>query len=280
MEEVRFLTDARGLLDALIGGWQVQGIYQYQSGRPLAWGTWPISAIPTRCGRTSRAARSSIVGNPTRVVFDTSQFFSPGVDIRLRNNIRTFPSTPGFRSQAINQLDLSVIKNRPGGRGAAAAARGVLERHEHAAVRRAELDPTSSSFGRVTSQVNLPRNIQVGLRCVLIGIALAACWCSDRGTLCSRSIRRCVSASTRTRRGRCATVTSRIPSARSRRRPTGICGSARSSVCFASTESDTCCGSRRQASTSPASTSSVFAASDGRLWIGTQLGWQAGRTGR
>jgi hypothetical protein len=28
------------------------------------------------------------------------------------------------------------------------------------------LDPTSSSFGRVTSQVNLPRNIQIGLRWV------------------------------------------------------------------------------------------------------------------
>jgi hypothetical protein len=28
------------------------------------------------------------------------------------------------------------------------------------------LDPTSSNFGRVTSQVNLPRNVQVGLRCV------------------------------------------------------------------------------------------------------------------
>jgi hypothetical protein len=28
------------------------------------------------------------------------------------------------------------------------------------------LDPTSSNFGRVTSQVNLPRNIQIGLRCV------------------------------------------------------------------------------------------------------------------
>ena len=92
---------------------------------------------------------------------------SPGVDIRLRNNIRTFPSTlPGFRSQAINQLDLSVIKNV-----ALAAARGCscawsLNATNTPLFGEPNLDPTSSSFGRVTSQVNLPRNVQVGLRCV------------------------------------------------------------------------------------------------------------------
>ena len=107
------------------------------------------------------------VGNPTRVVFDTSQFLSPGVDIRLRNNIRTFPSTlPGFRSQAINQLDLGDQERRPGGRGAAAAARGVLNATNTPLFGEPNLDPTSSNFGRVTSQVNLPRNVQVGLRCV------------------------------------------------------------------------------------------------------------------
>jgi hypothetical protein len=102
------------------------------------------------------------------VAFDTSGFFAPGVDVRLRNNIRTFPSVlPEFRSQAIDQLDVSIIKSirMPG------AARAELRVEFLNALNvpqfgEPNLDPTSSSFGRVTSQVNLPRNIQVGLRCV------------------------------------------------------------------------------------------------------------------
>ena len=102
------------------------------------------------------------------MVFDTSQFFSPEVDIRLRNNIRTFPSTlPGFRSQAINQLDLSVIKNVALAGGARLQLRvELLNATNTPLFGEPNLDPTSSSFGRVTSQVNLPRNVQIGLRCV------------------------------------------------------------------------------------------------------------------
>jgi Carboxypeptidase regulatory-like domain/TonB dependent receptor len=163
----RVLTDARGLLDALVGGWQVQGIYQYQSGRPLAWGNVAYFGDPDALRTNIESGTVSTVGNPTRVVFDTSQFFSPGVDIRLRNNIRTFPSTlPGFRSQAINQLDLSAIKNVALAGGPRLQVRvEFLNATNTPLFGEPNLDPTSSSFGRVTSQVNLPRNIQIGLRC-------------------------------------------------------------------------------------------------------------------
>ena len=164
----RFLTDARGLLDALVGGWQVQGIYQYQSGRPLAWGNVAYFGDPEALRTNIDSSTVSTVGNPSRVVFDTTQFFSPGVDIRLRNNIRTFPSTlPEFRSQAINQLDLSVIKNVALAGGARLQLRvEFLNATNTPLFGEPNLDPTSSNFGRVTSQVNLPRNVQVGLRCV------------------------------------------------------------------------------------------------------------------
>ena len=63
--------------------------------------------------------------------------------------------------------------------------------------------------------------------------------------------------------------------------PDGICGSARSSVCFASTESGTCSGSRRQASTSPASTSEAcLPQATAVCGSAHSSGWQAGRTGR
>ena len=164
----RFMSDPGRLLDALVGGWQVQGIYQFQSGRPLAWGNVAYFGDPDALRTNIDSGTVSTAGNPTRVVFDTSQFFSPGVDIRLRNNVRTFPSTlPGFRSQAINQLDLSVIKNVALTGGARLQLRvEFLNATNTPLFGEPNLDPTSSSFGRVTSQVNLPRNVQVGLRCV------------------------------------------------------------------------------------------------------------------
>jgi hypothetical protein len=164
----RVLTNAGKLLDALIGGFQVQGIYQYQSGRPLAWGNvvyfGNLDALHTNITNST----VSTPANPNRVVFDTSGFFSPGVDIRLRNNVRTFPSTlSGFRSHAINQLDFSVIKNVDlPGRARLQVRVELLNALNTTQFGEPNLDPTSSNFGRVTSQVNLARNIQLGLRCV------------------------------------------------------------------------------------------------------------------
>jgi hypothetical protein len=164
----RFLADAGPVLESILGGFQVQGIYQYQSGRPLAWGNVAYFGDPETLRAHIDGSTVSTPGNPNRVVFDTSGFFSPGVDIRLRNNVRTFPSTlSGFRSQPINQLDFSVIKNIDlPGEARLQLRIELLNATNTTQFGEPNLDPTSSNFGRVTNQVNLPRNIQVGLRCV------------------------------------------------------------------------------------------------------------------
>ena len=55
----RVLGNAGRLLDALVGGFQVQGIYQYQSGRPLLWGNVAYFGDEGNCGRTSTATPSA-----------------------------------------------------------------------------------------------------------------------------------------------------------------------------------------------------------------------------
>ena len=164
----RVLGHAGRLLDALVGGFQVQGIYQYQSGRPLLWGNVAYFGDPRELRTNIDTDTVSTPAAPNRTVFDTSEFFASGVDTRLRNNIRSFPSTlPGFRSQAISQLDFSVIKNFTVARQVRAQLRlEVLNALNTTQFGEPNLDPTSSSFGRVTSQVNLPRHLQVALRCV------------------------------------------------------------------------------------------------------------------
>ena len=39
----RFLSDASGFVNALIGGWQIQGVYTYQSGFPVPFGSYNLN---------------------------------------------------------------------------------------------------------------------------------------------------------------------------------------------------------------------------------------------
>ncbi len=163
-----FFSDAGRLLDLLVGGFQLQGIYQYQSGHPLALGNVAYFRDPSELETNINSNTVSTAGNPSRVVFDTSGFFSPGVDIRLRNNVRTFPSRlSGFRSMPISQFDFSVFKNINFTETTRLQLRAeFLNATNTSQFGEPNLDPTSSNFGRVTNQVNLPRNIQVAIRFV------------------------------------------------------------------------------------------------------------------
>ena len=40
----RFLSDADGVLNAIVGGWQVQGVYTYQSGFPIPFGAFNLAS--------------------------------------------------------------------------------------------------------------------------------------------------------------------------------------------------------------------------------------------
>lgn len=163
-----FFSAATRLVDMLVGGYQIQGIYQYQSGRPLAWGNVAYFGDPDRLRATINSNTVSTPGNPGRVVFDTTAFFSPGADVRLRNNIRTFPSTlSDVRSQPISQLDVSLIKSISVTDRTRLQVRVECFNCTNAPqFGEPNLEPTSSNFGRVTTQVNLPRNVQLGVRFV------------------------------------------------------------------------------------------------------------------
>lgn len=164
----QFFSNAGRLLDLLIGGFQIQGIYQYQSGRPLALGNVAYFGDPSELETNIHSDTVSTAGDPNRVAFNTSGFFLPGVDIRLRNNIRALPSRlPGFRSMPISQVDFSIIKNVNFTETMRLQLRvEFLNATNKPQFGEPNLDPTSSNFGRVTSQVNLPRNVQVGARFV------------------------------------------------------------------------------------------------------------------
>src|SRR5262249_3679813 len=124
-------TDWNTPMEAVLGGWQVSGTYQYQSGFPLTWNSvyWDAN-----CGDPSKLlshigekVNGQILGLDAPA-WDVSCFYfhdatvqTNGADdpvkqrndqrIQLGNNVRYFPSTlPDARTQQLHLLDLGLLK--------------------------------------------------------------------------------------------------------------------------------------------------------------------------
>jgi hypothetical protein len=166
-------------VDTVLGGWQVQGIWQAQQGRPLTMGNVYYNGDITRLKTTVNSSRVD------STVFDISGFYftdaavqTNGVvdagkqrndpRIQLSGNYRTLPSRfSGFRGTGLNMADLSVSKNFSFTETIKLQLRGeFLNAFNTPFFDNPNLTPNNANFGRVTSQNNLPRDVQIGLRLV------------------------------------------------------------------------------------------------------------------
>ncbi|MFB3825431.1 MAG: carboxypeptidase regulatory-like domain-containing protein [Bryobacteraceae bacterium] len=148
------LPFARGreLWRRLAGGWTVNAISTQQAGAPLGWG----NAI---------YYGGDLQMNPKNIdaVFDVTRFNRVSSQ-QLDWNIRTFPSRAG-RGDKMNNLDFSVVKNFAVTEKLTAQYRcEAFNALNHPQFGTPSITPTSSAFGRTTSQANLPRSIQMALR--------------------------------------------------------------------------------------------------------------------
>ena len=172
--------NASGFVNALIGGWSVNAIGQFQSGRPLDFGGRNIYF-----NGDLDALKATYTDNSDVPVFDISGFYfhdaavqTNGVDdpvkqradtrIRLANNIRYFPSrVDGIRSPFLKLWDISIVKQVPiSGRVRAQFNVEFLNAFNVVVFNDANTDPTNADFGKVTSQNNLPRDIQLAAKIV------------------------------------------------------------------------------------------------------------------
>jgi hypothetical protein len=144
------------LLDRMVSGWVINGIYTVQPGPPIDWGNLIYYGGDLELD-TRNIDRS----------FNTSRFNTSSLQ-QLASNIRTFPTRFGsLRGDGVNNLDASVIKNIP----VRESVRLQFRFEAFNALNRAEFDlpnrnAVSSSFGRTQAQSNLPRRIQMALRLV------------------------------------------------------------------------------------------------------------------
>jgi hypothetical protein len=161
----RFGTDASRIAQAILGGWQVNGIISYQSGVPLRLtanntaGILGTMTLPNNNGQSGRL--TGRVQDRLDRYFDTSAFSQPAPFTFGNHSVYS----PDIRSDGTANWDLSVFKEF-----------GITEKLKTQF--RAEffnafntpqfgnpnLSVTSSSFGRVTSQANDSRQVQFGLK--------------------------------------------------------------------------------------------------------------------
>jgi carboxypeptidase family protein/TonB-dependent receptor-like protein len=161
----RFGASAPSMLDAVLGGWHVNGILTAQSGTPLT-----ITASNT-AGLFNPVTRPNWNGQSPQLDgarddrlqrwFDTSVFSQP-VPFTFGNAGATFPQ---LRTDSVRNVDLSLFKHFALTARARLQARlevfNALNRVQFAAP---NVSVTSSSFGVVTAQANTPRQMQFGLK--------------------------------------------------------------------------------------------------------------------
>ena len=174
----RWASTAHPVVDAIIGNWSMSAIWNWQSGRPnMTMGNvyynGDITALKTRYS-----------SDPNAPVFDTSGFYfhdaavqTNGADdpakqradqrIRLANNVRVLPSRwDGLRGPRYTNWDMSFVKGFDLGRVRAQFHIELYNAFNDVFYNNPNLDPTNANFGKVSSQNNLPRNVQIGSKIV------------------------------------------------------------------------------------------------------------------
>ena len=170
----RFASNASGFVNALIGGWQVQGVYTYQSGFPIPFGApaTGTSFAPTANDLFYNGGPINIDNPTTDRWFDTDAFTSiltgSAANATPVNHLRTLPMRfDDVRRDSIDNIDLSLIKD-------------ILVKGDVRIQLRAEFinafneayfpnpvsTATSTTFGQVTAsnQDNYARRAQLGVK--------------------------------------------------------------------------------------------------------------------
>jgi hypothetical protein len=147
------------------GGWTLNGIYTYQTGAPLLWTN----------GSSTSPGDYVFFGGPLNLnqaqvngaAFNTAAFDTKSAE-QLQYHLRTFATTYGnLRQAGINNLDASILKNFNATERIYFQLRfETFNTLNHPVFAAPNTTVTSTSFGVISAQANLPRQIQFGARLV------------------------------------------------------------------------------------------------------------------
>jgi Carboxypeptidase regulatory-like domain len=150
------LNSANRVVDTLAGGWNINLITTFTTGTALGWGNLIYFGGPLH-----------LDPHNTENSFDVTQFNRVSAQ-QLGSNVRTFPTRfANLRADSVQQIDFSVIKGfRLTERMNMTYRCEFFNSTNREIFNAPDLGPTSSTFGKILSQANTPRRIQMGLRLV------------------------------------------------------------------------------------------------------------------
>ena len=167
----QYFSNWHPVVDALFGGWQFNAVYEWQSGEPLvlqnAVYAGDISQLRNRLGQSDYQGRRYGVDIPA---FDTTGFIvslGNNYTVSSQNSLRTIPYTlNNFRNQPFQKFDVGLTKNFNIREGMKLQVRveAINALNWVYLGNGLQLSPTNASFGLVSGQRNLPRDIQLGAR--------------------------------------------------------------------------------------------------------------------
>jgi hypothetical protein len=165
-----FVSDASGFLEGLVGGWQVQGVYTFQSGFPVRFANDAFYnggdiALPSDQQSTERWFNTDVF---------TSILNAPGTAATPVDHLRTLPfQFEDVRADAINNIDLSLIKKVALPKAMRLELRAEFINafnHPYLATGTAGVvvNPTSNTFGKIvaSNQQNYARRAQIGIKLI------------------------------------------------------------------------------------------------------------------
>ncbi|MEK7403595.1 MAG: TonB-dependent receptor, partial [Acidobacteriota bacterium] len=155
----KWLNAAPAAVNAILGGWQVQGVYTAQGGAPFGFGNALF------LGNIKDITLPKSKRTP-EMWFNINAGFERNSARQLGSNYRTMPTRfNDLRSDGFNIWDLSVLKNARIREGVNLQFRGeFLNAFNHTLFAAPTTSPTSTAFGQVTSQRGYPRRIQLGVK--------------------------------------------------------------------------------------------------------------------
>ncbi len=178
----QFASDWHPVMDAIFGGWQLQAVYEWQSGEPLMLGNVFYNGDPSelvnKLGKKDSQGRRYGVDMPG---WDVSGFYLNGVQSTANNNLpafgnnfqanatntlRYFPFTMGqFRNQRFLKFDVGLSKNFRITEGMKLQVRvEAINALNRPYFNTPNVDPGNASFGLTNGQRQPPRDIQIGGR--------------------------------------------------------------------------------------------------------------------
>ncbi|RPI28980.1 MAG: hypothetical protein EHM61_03155 [Acidobacteria bacterium] len=177
------LLDRTGWLNTALGGWQLGTIWQMSSGEavefgnPFFYGDTGDIRLPASQQTKDRWFNNGWdypTGDPRNIDPSTGKPFpnklwqTDSKQIAAGYHRTNFPNRFNWvRTDKIKQLDVNIQKSFPIREGVRALFRvDMLNAPNHQVLGDPNTDPTSASFGQVTSYLNTPRYIQFQLRLV------------------------------------------------------------------------------------------------------------------